>query len=155
MTAVQRLLRHACNRSSRARAQNDGGLFETNLRDERYLPFEGAGAAGSLWRIVLPADVKTVRFRHHHRRVLHLRYTAREGGELLKAAAVQNLRTAIKKAQTVGSVRLFSLRHDFPTEWAKFKSVSIGGGTPTAELSVAFRPEHYPFWAQGIVGTAR
>src|SRR5206468_47042 len=23
--------------------QNDSGLFETNLRDERYLPFEGAG----------------------------------------------------------------------------------------------------------------
>jgi hypothetical protein len=26
--------------------QNDGGLFETNLRDDRFLPFEGAGAVG-------------------------------------------------------------------------------------------------------------
>jgi hypothetical protein len=25
-------------------AQADTGLFEANLRDERYLPFEGAGA---------------------------------------------------------------------------------------------------------------
>ena len=25
-------------------AQSDSGLFETNLRDERYLPFENAGA---------------------------------------------------------------------------------------------------------------
>lgn len=25
-------------------AQNDNGLFETNMHDDRYLPFEGAGA---------------------------------------------------------------------------------------------------------------
>src|SRR5262249_42566749 len=30
-------------------AQNDGGLFELNFRDERYLPLEGAGAI-SRWR---------------------------------------------------------------------------------------------------------
>src|SRR5262249_9753542 len=29
-------------------AQNDAGLFEPNMRDERYLPFEGAGAI-STW----------------------------------------------------------------------------------------------------------
>ena len=34
-------------------AQNDSGLFELNFRDERYLPFEGAGAV-SEWRIELP-----------------------------------------------------------------------------------------------------
>ncbi len=34
-------------------AQNDGGLFELNYRDERYLPFEGAGAI-SRWRVTLP-----------------------------------------------------------------------------------------------------
>src|SRR5207247_895296 len=33
--------------------QNDSGLFETNLRDERYLPFEGAGAI-SEWLIEVP-----------------------------------------------------------------------------------------------------
>ena len=33
--------------------QSDVGLFEANLRDERYLPFEGAGAI-SMWRIELP-----------------------------------------------------------------------------------------------------
>ena len=38
--------------------QNDSGLFELNFRDERYLPFEGAGAI-SQWHIELPAA-----FRH-------------------------------------------------------------------------------------------
>ena len=46
------------------------------------------------------------------------------------------------------------MRHDFPSEWAKFQSVSLGATTPTAELSVALRAEHYPFWAQGIVDKA-
>jgi hypothetical protein len=36
-------------------AQNDSGLFETNLRDERYLPFEYSGAI-STWQLRLPAD---------------------------------------------------------------------------------------------------
>ena len=33
---------------------NDSGLFETTLRDERFLPFEGAGAI-STWRVELPS----------------------------------------------------------------------------------------------------
>ena len=34
---------------------NDAGMFETNLRDERFLPFEGAGAISS-WRLELPQE---------------------------------------------------------------------------------------------------
>lgn len=33
-----------------------------------------------------------------------------------------------------GSVRLFSIRHEFPSEWAKFKNVKITGNIKTAEL---------------------
>ncbi|HEU4891608.1 MAG TPA: hypothetical protein VFT47_08660 [Vicinamibacterales bacterium] len=134
--------------------QSDGGLFETNLRDERYLPFEGAGAAGSVWQLTLPADVKQFDFDTIADVVVHVRYTAREGGEVLKAAAVQNLQKAINKAQTVGSVRLFSVRHDFPTAWAAFKGVVLGGATTTATLTIPLQAEHYPFWSVGIVGTA-
>ncbi len=34
-------------------AQNDSGLFEVNFRDERFLPFENAGAI-SAWELELP-----------------------------------------------------------------------------------------------------
>jgi hypothetical protein len=34
-------------------ANNDGGVFELNFRDERYMPFEGAGAI-STWKLELP-----------------------------------------------------------------------------------------------------
>ncbi len=134
-------------------AQGDSGLFEANLKDERYLPFEGTGVAGSQWQITLPSDVKQFDFDTITDVVLHVRYTAREGGDLLKAAAVQNLQTLINKAHTVGSVCLFSIRHEFPSDWAKFQSVTIGGATLTAELSLTLIPELYPFWSQGIVGS--
>ena len=134
-------------------AQNDSGLFETNLRDERYLPFENSGVI-SEWQLQLPAnpskgepcqfDYETI-----SDVILHIRYTAREGGGLLRNGAIAHLKEQIDAAQTIGSVRLFSIRHEFPTEWAKFKSVNIEGETKTAELTFNLQKEHYPFWSQG------
>ena len=133
-------------------AQNDSGLFETNLRDERYLPFENSGVI-SEWQLQLPAnpskdepcqfDYETI-----SDVIFHIRYTAREGGGLLRNGAITDLKKQIGAAQAIGSVRLFSVRHEFPTEWAKFKSVKIGDGTEKAELTLILRKEHYPFWIQ-------
>jgi hypothetical protein len=135
-------------------AQSDSGLFETNLREECYLPFEMMGLAGSQWQLTLPADLPQFDFDTITDVILHMRYTAREGGEQLKAAAVANLQNLIKSAQTVGSTVLFSIRHDFSPQWAKFKGVTIGGATPTAELQLTLVPELYPFWTQGARGSA-
>lgn len=134
-------------------AQSDSGLFETNLNDPRYLPFEASGAADSQWQLTLPAAVAQFDFSTISDAVLHIRYTAREGGEALSAAATANLQSGINKGQTVGSVRLFSVRHDFPSQWAKFQSVTIGGAIPTAELTLSLPAELYPYWSQGIVGS--
>lgn len=133
--------------------QSDSGLFETNLHDERYLPFEALGVAGSQWQLTLPADVRQFDFDTITDAVIHVRYTAREGGDVLKAAAVGNLQSLIQKAQTVGSICLFSVRHDFPSQWAKFRSTTIAAATPSAELQLTLVPELYPYWAQGIVGS--
>jgi hypothetical protein len=128
--------------------KNDSGLFETNLRDERYLPFEGSGVV-SEWQLELPADVRQFDYDTIADVIIHLRYTAREGGGLLRNGAVVNLKTRIEEAQASGSVRLFSVRHEFPTEWAKLKSVKIEGDTKTAELTLNLREEHFPFWSKG------
>jgi len=56
-------------------AQNDGGMFETNLRDERFLPFEGAGAE-STWKLELPAEFRQFDYSSISDVILHLRYTA-------------------------------------------------------------------------------
>ena len=133
--------------------QSDSGLFETNLRDDRYLPFEGLGTI-SEWKLELPANPSKgdpLQFDYNTITdvILHLRYTARDGGALLKNGAIAYLKEQIDAAQTIGSVRLFSLGHEFPSEWAKLKNVKIEGETKTAPLTLDLRSEHYPFWSQG------
>ncbi len=133
-------------------AQQDSGLFETNLRDERYLPFENAGVI-SEWQLELPAnpsrgDPTQFDYDTITDVVLHIRYTARDGGALLRSAALQEIKDLINAAQAAGAVRLFSLRHEFPGEWARFTSQTPGANR-RYDLSLTLRPEHYPFWSQG------
>ncbi|NEZ62742.1 hypothetical protein D0962_08100 [Leptolyngbyaceae cyanobacterium CCMR0082] len=126
--------------------QNDSGLFETNLRDERYLPFENSGVI-STWRLELPgnpSDNELLQFDYRTISdvILHFRYTAREGGVLLKKAAISSLTNKIKKAEAVGRQRLFSIRHEFPATWSKLTAE----GQILSSLKLELREEHYPFW---------
>jgi hypothetical protein len=124
----------------------DAGLFEVNLRDERYLPFEGSGAVSS-WQLQLPADLPQFDHDTISDVVLHVRYTAREGGAPLRSAAAAHVRQRAAEAAAAGSLRLLSVRHEFPTEWARFNAVALGGPTQEAALTITLREEHYPFWA--------
>jgi len=133
-------------------AQSDSGMFETNLRDERYLPFEGSGAI-SEWRLALPADPSKNDPRQFDYDtisdvILHIRYTAREGGALLRTAAVASLKTMISEATAAGSTRLFSVHHEFPSEWARFKAQQVAANRRFT-LTLTLRDTHYPFWSQG------
>lgn len=92
--------------------QNDSGLFELNFRDERYLPFEYQGAV-SRWRIDLPPENNYFDLDTVSDVVLHLDYTAREGGEVLRAAAQEDARRHLPG----DGLRLFDVRHDFPDAW--------------------------------------
>jgi hypothetical protein len=135
-------------------AVNDSGLFETNLRDERYLPFENSGVI-SEWQLQLPADPSKkdpTQFDYESISdvVLHIRYTAREGGGLLRSAAISRTKELITEAQGVGSVRLFSVRHEFPAEWAKFLS-QVPAANHRFELALDLRREHYPYWSQSLL----
>ena len=118
-------------------AQNDSGLFETNLHDERVLPFEGAGAE-STWKLELPADFRQFDYRTISDGVLHIRYTAREGGAPLHTGAVNSLNTMVAEIGTSGLGLLFSLRHDFSSEWAAFVT---GAGSFTTTI----RKDHFPY----------
>jgi hypothetical protein len=54
----------------------------------------------------------------------------------------------MEAAHAGGSVRLFSVRHEFPSEWAKFQG-QTPGDNQLYKLTLNLRPEHYPFWSQG------
>ena len=92
--------------------QRDPGLFEMTFRDERYLPFEFAGAV-SRWRIELPPENNFFDLDTLSDVVLHLNYTAREGGERLRDAA-----NAAAQAHLPDSGRrVFDMRHDLADTW--------------------------------------
>lgn len=122
-------------------AQNDSGMFETNLRDERFLPFEGTGAT-STWKLELPSEFRQFDYNSISDVILHMRYTAREGGDVLKRSAISNLQNVIKAANASGLIRLFSLRHDFPSEWHRF----VNG---TGNFEATIKKEFFPYFVQG------
>ena len=83
--------------------QNDKGLSETNLSNLRYLPFVGSGVI-SEWQLEFPASPsknKPRQFNHDTIAdiIFHLCYTAREGGDILRNAAIAHLKTRIEEAQ--------------------------------------------------------
>jgi hypothetical protein len=113
-------------------AQNDSGMFEPNLRDERYLPFEGAGVISD-WKLELLGDPKQFDCDTIADVILSMRYTARPS---------DSVKTASQQAETwLGkySSRLFSIRHEFPSEWTKFQ------GRSATEISIELKDDHYPY----------
>jgi hypothetical protein len=126
-------------------AQNDAGLFEPSIRDERYLPFQSAGAI-STWRLDLSKQFRTFDYRTISDVILHLRYTARDGGQALSDAASVSAASLLANANTRPLVRLFSLRHEFPTEWNRFVNSQAPGMTT---ITVDLGTTRFPYFAQG------
>ncbi len=112
-------------------AQHDSGMFELNFRDERYLPFEGAGAIGT-WHIKLNKDFPQFDLSTISDVILHLNYTSREGGGTLKNKAVENFNqkmNAIALAENKhGLSRVYDIKREFSTEWNKFLHPATAAG---------------------------
>jgi hypothetical protein len=121
---------------------NDSGLFETNLHEERFLPFEGAGAI-STWRLELPDTFRQFDYNTISDVIVHVRYTARQGGAEVRQAAVQHLEALIEEASTSGLAQLFSLRHDFPSEWHRFVT-----GDAASPFAATIKKEFFPYFVQ-------
>ncbi len=120
--------------------QNDSGMFELNFRDERYLPFEFAGAV-SQWRIGLPAENNSFDVDTLSDVVLHLNYTAREGGDVLRRAANEIAQQYLPGA----GLRFFDVRYEFPEIWQqRFQSCPDGGHSPQ-QLALRLGRDMFPF----------
>jgi hypothetical protein len=101
--------------------QDDAGLFTVNFADERYLPFEYSGAV-SRWRFELPPENNTFDMDSLTDVVLHLSFTAREGGPEQRRMA----NAAAQRHLPGGGVRFFDVRHEFPDAWTVFRMRTPG-----------------------------
>ncbi len=127
-------------------AQKDSGLFELNFKDDRYLPFEGTGAI-STWRLELPKkDLAQFDYDTIADVVLHLSYTAREGGSSLRGLAettlLDRLAEVKQELSQTGLHTAINLKHEMPNEWHLLKA------NGTVELTIG--KSRLPYLAQAL-----
>ncbi len=99
-------------------SNNDPAVFEANLRDERYMPFENKGVV-SQWDISLPNqhdfDYSTI-----SDLILHVRYVAK-GGNTTSSSTIP-----------INAKQLMSWKHDFPQEWHLMHNNIVDPGVDNA-----------------------
>ncbi|UKZ49280.1 hypothetical protein TrVGV298_003525 [Trichoderma virens] len=129
--------------------QQDSGVFNLDFRDERYIPFEGAGAI-SKWRLELPTSVKQFDYNTISDIVLHVKYTAIQGGAAFRKAASDAASTFQKNAAglsaTEGMFALLDLKNDFPTEWHRLVSADK---TQPSSMPLSALQDRLPFFTRG------
>jgi|GEM_PF-2233955 len=125
-------------------AQNDSGIFELNFKDERYMPFEGKGAISS-WRLEFPDIIRQFNFSTIADVVIHMQYTAKDGGATLatlsKAAFINNINT-LNLPYREGFYYAINLKHDMPDQWHLLKK----NGT----VNITIAKNRLPYFAQAL-----
>jgi Tc toxin complex TcA C-terminal TcB-binding domain len=125
----------------------DAGVFHLRFDDDRYLPFEGAGAI-STWRIELPQADNALALDDVSDVVLSLSYTARTGGGALEAVA----RADREKGLGRGGIKpepqhLVSVKRDFPAVWKQLGDAAAG---QEVEASLPLPPELFSGRFRGL-----
>ncbi|KAH8745247.1 hypothetical protein BGZ57DRAFT_975557 [Hyaloscypha finlandica] len=100
--------------------QQDSGLFQVSFEDERYLPFESTGVIAT-WQLELPSAFPQFDYDTITDVILHLQYTARDGGSTLASAVkdiqMDELNGIIHDAKFKGLFQAYSVKQRFPMVW--------------------------------------
>ncbi|PXF57426.1 MAG: hypothetical protein C4B58_10000 [Deltaproteobacteria bacterium] len=127
-------------------AQNDAGVFELNFRDERYMPFEGAGAI-SEWNLSLPKNFRQFDYQTINDVILHISYTAEEDGLLRES--VEELNAVIEGSildflENNSLYRVFSFKQEFSNEFNRLLHSPAGD-----EVQIKISDKHFPIFLKG------
>ncbi|MDQ3682406.1 MAG: neuraminidase-like domain-containing protein [Bacteroidota bacterium] len=130
--------------------QNDAGMFDVNLRDERYLAFEGHGAI-SEWKIEINKDFKNFDMDTMSDVILHIRYTARQGGKVLATKVKNELNNNFDQIiktydpNRTGFYKLISMKTEFPTELHRL----LHSPAAPHKVDLNFGANNVPYWLSG------
>jgi hypothetical protein len=137
-----------------SQAQGDSGMFELNFKDERYLPFEGAGVI-STWRLELPVEFRSFDYDTISDAILHMNYTSRDGGDALKQTVNTHVNDTLNKwmdeasENETGLVRLISMRQEFSNDWHRFfdpKLLNDEQQISLHQLEFEIKEQHFPYF---------
>ena len=135
-----------------SKAQIDAGVFEFSFRDERYMPFEGAGAISD-WSLTLPKTLRVFDYATISDVILHLDYTADHDRELERrwdaaAGLVTLLQGDIDGKPPL--VRRFSLRDELPDVFHRLMT-----SPPGTEVTLALDERYFSMFLAGRALEAR
>ena len=128
-------------------SQSDSGVFQLDFRDERYLPFEGAGVI-SEWKLQLnnpllaQFDYNTI-----SDVILHINYTARDGGEVFRGSIESTLLELINDYFGTGTEhalqQLISIKQNQSDDWARLSNLT---GVDAYQLAVDLGLDNFPYY---------
>lgn len=136
---------------------HDAGVFELNFATSQYLPFEGAGAI-STWRLELPQEVQKFDYSTISDVMLHIQYTALDGGAVFASAANASVRQIsrgiVSKGASDGYCGFFDLKNDFPNSWHRFSSTLLAnkGKDEKCQLDLGNVKDRLPFFSRRAKG---
>ena len=135
-----------------SKAQLDAGVFEFNFRDERYMPFEGAGAISD-WSLTLPKTLRVFDYATISDVILHLHYTADHDRELERrwdtaAGLVTLLEDDIDGKPPL--MRRFSLRDELPDVFHRLLT-----SPPETEVTLTLDERYFSMFLAGRALEAR
>ncbi|HEU5322306.1 MAG TPA: hypothetical protein VFX28_15990, partial [Methylomirabilota bacterium] len=116
-------------------------VFELSFRDERYMPFEGAGAV-SQWSLTLPKTFRQFDYQTINDVIVHLSYTALQDDlfrEQVEQANAVLEGTIANLLSTRPLARLISLRQDFSTAFNRLLHSPADTAVPV-DLTDRFLP---------------
>ena len=133
-------------------AQDDSGQFELNFRDERYIPFEGAGAISS-WRLELPTKYRQFAYETISDVILRFKYTSLDGGGELKAKATESLEKAFGALSDhdVGLHTLIDIKNEYSNAWLAMKSCKSEDEGRVIRMSDL--ENRLPMFTRGMIAT--
>ncbi|MBX2968264.1 MAG: hypothetical protein KF803_02750 [Cyclobacteriaceae bacterium] len=129
---------------STSTAQNDAGVFQLNFRDDRYMPFEGAGAISS-WKLSLPKNFRQFDYSTINDIIIHVSYTA-EYDELFRdnvEKANGEIETLLK-SNSSPMRRMISLRQEFSNAFHRLTEQAVNN-----PVLIKIENKHFPLFMNG------
>jgi hypothetical protein len=133
-------------------AQQDAGVFGLSFSDERYVPFEGAGAVSD-WELNLPKNFRLFDYQTINDVLVHISYTALEDVahraviDSLSASVAGSLQSLLSDSN-MSVPRGFSLRQDFSETFIRLVHGDVG-----TEVQLQLAPIHFPLVFSGKILT--
>ena len=131
-----------------SRGKNDGGVFDLDFRNSRYLPFEGAGAV-SEWRLELPETFRSFDYQSIADAMLHISYTAKDDG-LYRKDVENHLHEALNElAGESGIQRVIHVGEEFSTQYRHLFREFDNLDSEQVSVKIKLGYRHFPYFLNG------